>query len=111
MMSSKDDEIGFIESSKLPYNTFAFRRQLVQPCNQAPEDFRKYLVKKGVMDYISKYFQKLMKERPENPIEILQQNNMKEMEIEELKRKLDEANDIIQDLQIQNKRLKQDKIH
>lgn len=66
----------------------------LQPCNQAPEDFRKYLVKKGVMDYISKYFQKLMKERPENPIEILQQNNMKEMEIEELKRKLDEANDV-----------------
>ena len=46
------------------------------------------------MDYIAKYFQKLMKERPENPIEILQQNNMKDMEIEELKRKLNEANDV-----------------
>lgn len=35
-----------------------------------------------------------MEERPENPIEILQQNNMKDMEVEELKRKLNEANDV-----------------
>lgn len=47
-----------------------------------------------MMDFITKYFHKLMKERPENPIEILQQNNMKDMEIEELKRKLNEANDV-----------------
>lgn len=106
-MSSKD-EIGFIRSSKLPYYTFPFRRQLSR--NQDTDHFRKYLAKKGVMDFIAKYFLKLMKERPENPLEQLQENKIQEMEIEELKRQLADANERIQELQIQNKRLKEDKL-
>jgi len=35
-----------------------------------------------------------MKERPENPLEQLQENKIKEMEIEELKRQLADANEV-----------------
>lgn len=59
------------------------------------EDFRKYLKIHGVMEYFTKYLSKLKKERPEDPIKMLQDNKDKDMEIEELKKQLAEANAVI----------------
>lgn len=64
--------------------------------DKMPEDFRIYLLKHGVIDYLTKYFTKLQEERPENPLEslLLTNQNFRIKELKKLLEKQDQVRDI-----------------
>lgn len=75
----------------MPHTLFYFIKKIAS----YSEDFRNYLSEHGVLEYITNYFNKLKKERPQDPIKIFQDNSFKDVEIEELKRQLAEAYEVI----------------